>query len=267
MLRKPIRLLRRTERISAPARRRRRALLVGVAVLGAAAAAAPAALSAPPAPVREALAMLQEGRGRLYHAWRYEETITSSQGKERIAHNPSRPPGDRWRVLEVNGKKPSAEQQKQFAARAKDVASTIAASLGTASGWLSQSDYRLVAKSATTLTYQLRPRPDRASTDDSAKLLQHLAGRFVIARADHRPVSLSLDNFESFSPRFGVRIDSFRFWASFRRLGGADGPVVITRTGTSTGGKIFWLKGFQDRTEVILGNFAPASATAAAAAG
>ena len=133
----------------------------------------------------------------------------------------------------------------------------------TGSGWLAKSGFRLVETHPGKLVYQVEPRPAAADQASTRKLLRHLSGRLVIARSDHRPLELTLDNFETFSPRFGVSVHAFRFRASFKRLG-AHGPVVVTRTSSTVHGKVFWLKGFSESTKVALSDFAPVPATAPA---
>ncbi|MGH8427585.1 MAG: hypothetical protein ACRES7_06345 [Gammaproteobacteria bacterium] len=222
---------------------------------------AASAIASPPAPVGDAIAMLHVGQAKLIASWRYQETITDAGGSVRLGHDPDRSEGSRWRVLAVNGKKPDAADEKRFAEQAAQAVRAGAGTLSATSDWLATSKYDLVDTTTTTLVYQLRPRPGKQDSSAEANLLRHLAGRLVIGRDDHRPLTLSLDNFESFSPRFGVSIGSFAFRADFRRLD-ADGPVVVARTSTETRGKLFWLKHFDNRTEIVMSDFAPAAATA-----
>lgn len=221
------------------------------------------AFAAPPPPVAAALAMLKSGGVELAAHWKYEERISGPRGSERLSYDPSRAPGARWRVLAVNGKPPNDAERRFLAAQAARAGQTTGSGIAVGAGWLAASDYRLVETTAKTLVYQLRPRPAADDNSGAAKLLRHLAGRFVIARSDHRPLSLDLDNFESFSPRFGVRVEAFAFRVRFRRLG-KDGPVVAVHTSHSSHGKVFWIKRFEDRTEVTLEGFAPVTASAPA---
>ncbi|MGH8225078.1 MAG: hypothetical protein ACRER1_02850 [Gammaproteobacteria bacterium] len=220
------------------------------------------ARAAPPSPVVAALAMLKSGGTGLAAGWRYEEKISTARGSERLSYDPARTVGERWQVLAVNGKTPSEAARKRLAAQAARASATANSAIAVGSGWLATSDYRLVKTTAKTLVYQLRPQPASGDESGAAKLLRHLAGQFVVARDDHHPLALSLDNFESFSPRFGVRIEAFAFRAEFRRLGNS-GPVVVVHTSNSARGKVFWIKQFEDKTEVTLSGFAPVTASAA----
>lgn len=221
-----------------------------------------------PVPVADALARLRDGQARLAAGWRYHERIALGSGGELLLHDPTRPAGSRWLVLAVNGKAPTAADRQRLAAQA-EAGVRAASGLSAASDWLATSDYRLIAATPATLVYQLRPRVTAADPDAAKTLLPHLSGRLVIARADHRPLTLRLDNFETFSPHFGVSVESFAFHADFRSLG-ADGPLVAVHIGTEARGKILWFKGFDDRTSVVLSDFAraarPATAPAAATA-
>lgn len=227
-------------------------------------AAVPLALAAPPPPVAAALSQMQRGSGELAAHWRYHEKITGTRGSEKLGYDPARPPGRRWRVLEVNGKPPDADARKRLAAEAAKARKKAESGLAVGAGWLAASDYNLVQKTAVKLVYQFRPRPAKNDYSASASLLRHLAGRFVVSRDRHDPISLRLDNFESFSPHFGVKVDAFVFRARFKRLG-KRGPVAVVRTSNSARGKVFWLKGFEDKTEVVLSGFAPVAAPAPAA--
>lgn len=230
-------------------------LLLALAVL-----AAGVALAAPPPPVATALALLKNGKADLAAGWKYEERISGSHGSLRLSYDPSRAAGARWRVLAVNGKPPSEAMRKRLQAQVARAGQAGKSGLAVGSGWLAASDYRLVKTTAKTLVYQIMPRPGGGGSG-TEKLLRHLAGRLVVSRDDDRPLSLSLDNFESFSPRFGVRIEAFDFHAEFRRLG-PHGPIVVVRTSNSARGKVFWIKSFKDETEVRLSAFVPVTASA-----
>lgn len=226
----------------------------------------PAFTAAVPSPVADALAALRAGQSRLAAGWRYRERIAFGSGSELLAYDPVRPAGSRWRVLAVNGKAPKAADRRRLDAQA-EAGVKAASALPAASDWLARSAYRLVATTPATLVYQLRPRVTRTDPDAARALLPHLSGRLVIARSDHHPLSLRLENFESFSPRFGVTVEDFAFHADFRSLG-TGGPLVAVRIGTEARGKILWFKHFADRTGVVLSDFgrAASSATAPAAA-
>jgi hypothetical protein len=222
--------------------------------------AIPVARALPPPPVQSALAALKQGSAKLASGWRYKETITSSKGKTQLTYDPSRRAGERWAVVKVNGKTSDEAARKRLKART-DKRSSASGKLGVGSGWLATSDYKLLKKTPTTLVYQLHPNVDAASDKSTAKLLGHLAGELVIARDGHRPLSLKLDNFESFSPKFGVKINAFGFRAKFKRLADS-GPVVVIKTSNFARGKVFWIKGFKDKTEVELSDFTPVAASA-----
>ncbi|MGH8274414.1 MAG: hypothetical protein ACRES9_09240 [Gammaproteobacteria bacterium] len=221
----------------------------------------PARAAAPP-PVAAALSSLRHGSSKLAADWRYQEKITGAQGSERLGYDPTRKPEERWHVLEVNGKPPDAAARKRLAAEAAKVRKKAEHGLSVVGGgWLAASDYTLIKTTAETLVYQFRPRPAKDDHSATASLLRHLAGRFVVSRHDHRPISLRLDNFESFSPRFGLKVNAFAFRAEFKRLG-KQGPVVVVRTSDSARGKVFWLKGFKNKTEVVLSDFIPVASSA-----
>lgn len=223
------------------------------------------AVAALPPPVHDALAQMRAGQAALAAGWRYQEQVTGSGGSERLEHDPARPAGSRWRVVAIDGKAPSAAQAARLAAQAEKAAHAAGgAALAAGPGWLEASEYRLVGATDKTLVYQIRPHRG-GLTGASADLLSHLSGRLEIARADHRPLRLSLSNFESFSPRFGVKIENFTFKATFRRLR-AGGPVVVERAENEASGTVFWFKHFDNRTAVVLSHFAPAIGSAPAAA-
>ncbi|HYW75556.1 MAG TPA: hypothetical protein VFA48_02885 [Gammaproteobacteria bacterium] len=243
-----------------PIRRARRALVCGVAL----AALAGTAFAAPPKPVADALAQISASGNKLASGWRYKQTITGTQQSEKLAYDASQPEGRRWTVLSVDGKKPSPEKARELAGQAKQAhgkgrGGSLA--LG-ADSWLMTSHYRLVDSSGDRLVYQIEPRPGAHSDAATASMLKHLSGQFVVAKSDHRPVSLTLDNFETFSPRFGVEIKSFQLKILFRRLAAGSQPVVAQKVSTEAKGKVFWIKGFDARTRVVLSDFAPVSSAA-----
>lgn len=208
--------------------------------------------------------MIAAGRAALASGWRYQEHISAPQGTERLAYDPSRPAGSRWRLVSVNGKPPAAAQRRRFAkqtAAGRRAGGPVLA----VGGWLGQSRYRLVAHDHGRLVYLVEPRPGAGDSKTARGLLKHLSGRLVVASADHRPLELTLSNFESFSPRFGVTVHGVSFRAHFERIA-RGGPVVVTRAVSRVSGKMFWVKGFSDETEIELSHFVPVPASASAPA-
>lgn len=228
-------------------------------------AGAPPAWAAPPTPAADALAMIAGGHAVLAGGWRYQERISGPQGTERLSYDASLPAGKRWRLLSVNGKPPAAADQKRLEKQAAAAARNAAGPPLAGSGWLAHSRYRLVAHGGGRLVYLIQPQAGAGDTSAARGILKHLSGRLVVAASDHRPLELSLSNFESFSPRFGVTVHDMSFRATFSRLG-RNGPVVVTSAVSDVKGKMFWVKGFADRTKVELSHFVPVPATAAAAA-
>ncbi len=227
------------------------------------------AMAAPPQPVVDALALLAAGSSRLAAGWRYQQQVTSDQGSETLAYDAAHPVGARWKVLTVNGKQPSPKKARTLANKMRAAhkkgkqSGGVSLSMGS---WLQASRYRLIHATGVQLVYQIEM---HAGTHDSAsadKMFKHLSGRLVVARSDHRPLELMLDNFESFSPRFGVKVTRFRLQIHFRRLG-VNGPVVADRVSTVAQGKVFWVKRFKTKAQVTLSHFAPVAASASAPAG
>ena len=226
------------------------------------------AFAAPPKPVADALAQISTSGGKLASGWRYLQTITGTQQSEKLAYDASLPDGRRWTVLSVNGKKPSPEKARELAGQAKQAhgkGQSGSLEMGVDS-WLSASHYRLVDSSGDRLVYQIEPRPGAHADAAASSMLKHLSGQFVVAKDDHRPLSLTLDNFESFSPRFGVEIKSFQLKIHFTRLPAGSRPVVAQEVSTEARGKVFWIKTFDAKTKVVLSNFAPVGATRVAPA-
>lgn len=246
-----------------PIRHAGRALAI-VAVLG----VAGTALAAPPKPVADALARISASGSKLAAGWRYQQTITGTRQSEKLAYDASRPEGRRWTVLSVNGKKPSPAKARELAGQAKQAHEKGQAGsleMGVDS-WLSTSHYRLIDSSGDRLVYQIKPQPGGHADAAAASMLKHLSGQFVVSKGDHRPLSLKLDNFESFSPRFGVEIKNFQLEIRFMRLPAGGQPVVAQQVSTEASGKVFWIKSFDARTKVVLSDFAPVGGTRAAPA-
>ncbi|MGA7966223.1 MAG: hypothetical protein WCB49_10100 [Gammaproteobacteria bacterium] len=222
------------------------------------------ALASPPKPVADALALLNSGMDQLAGGWQYQQKVTSDQGSETLAYDGSRPVGERWTVLAVNGKPPSAKQAKELAEKAraehKKGKSSDNVSLGMDS-WLQASHYRLIHADDKQFVYQIEVQAGAHDSASADAMLKHLAGQFVVARDDHRPLKLTLDNFESFSPRFGVKVTQFHLQIQFRRLSAPAAPVVADRVSTEAKGKVFWIKSFDTKTRVILSHFVPVSGT------
>ena len=229
-----------------------------------------AASAAQPKPVADALAMLDSGIGRLASGWRYQQKATSDKGTETLAYDAARPAGQRWKVLKVNGKPPTAKQARKLAEQASAAhkkgkqSATVAIGVGS---WLQASTYRLIHSDPKQLVYQVSMHPGPHDSASAREMLKHLSGRLVVSRDDHRPLKLTLENYEAFSPRFAVKVTRFDLEIAFKRLGsGKDAPVVADHISTEAKGKVFWLKGFDTHTEVTLSHFAPVAGSAPAPA-
>lgn len=229
-----------------------------------------AASAAQPKPVADALAMLDSGISQLASGWRYQQKVTSAKGSETLAYDAARAEGQRWTVLKVDGKPPTAKQARKLAAQASAAhkkgkqSATVSIGLGS---WLQASSYRLIHSDAKQLVYQISMHPGSHASASAKEMLKHLSGRLVVARDDHRPVKLTLENFEAFSPRFAVKVTRFDLEIGFKRLGsGKDAPMVADHISTEAKGKVFWVKGFDTRTEVTLSHFAPVAGSAPAPA-
>jgi len=220
--------------------------------------------ASPPGPVGDALGMLNSGMDQLAAGWRYQQQVTSDQGSETLSYDAGRPEGERWKVLSVNGKPPSPEKAEKLAEQAraahKKGKQSAEVSLGVGS-WLEASHYRLIHSDDTQLVYQIEMHAGPHDSEASGKILKHLSGQLTLARDDHRPLQLTLDNFESFSPRFGVKITHFNLQIQFERLG-ANAPIVADHVSTQARGKVFWLKSFNTSSQVTLSHFAPVAASA-----
>lgn len=227
------------------------------------------ALAATPKPVTDALAILDSGTNRLAGGWRYQQKVTSDRGSETLVYDAARPEGKRWTVLAVNGKPPSAKKARELAEKAqaahKKGKSSSSVNLGVDS-WLQASHYRLIRSDDKQLVYQIEIQPGAHDSASADAMLKHLAGQFVVARDDHRPLELTLDNFEAFSPRFGVKVTHFHLQIRFRRLSAAAELVVANQIRTEVQGKVFWIKSFNTKTRVILTHFAPVGSTVSAPA-
>ena len=221
-----------------------------------------------PGPVGDALGMLNSGMTRLAGGWRYQQKVTGDQGSETLSYDAGRPEGERWKVLSVNGKPPSPEKARKLAEQAQAAhdkgKQSADVSLGVGS-WLEASHYRLIRSDDTQLVYQIELHAGPHDSNSSEAMLKHLSGQLKVARDDHRPLELTLDNFESFSPRFGVKITHFSLQIRFERLG-ANAPVVAEHVSTEAQGKVFWIKSFNTSSQVTLSHFAPVAASAPAPA-
>lgn len=215
-----------------------------------------AATALPPG-VAAALNRIDRGQAALARVWSYRKLLVTATGSVVFAYDPRRDPGERWRVVEVNGKPPKAAERKRLAREAETAAKAGAVPVSAAaSDWLHRSRYRLVNQTPRRLIYRITLRVGTRENAATRSLLRHLSGRLVITRADYWPVELVLSNSAPFSPRFGVRITGFIFKVSFDRLT-PTGPVVVVKTRTEARGKVFWVKSFDDKVRVVLSDFRP----------
>jgi hypothetical protein len=199
--------------------------------------------------VEQALQNMESERSR---EWAFTET-TLTEGKTIVkSYDPQRPSGERWKLLTVNGREPTADEMKrierqnrrdeeQQAEREADDSDESEISAMISPGSLS-----LIEENESRAIYKFKP---GAESDRERKMMSHVDGVLEVDKAGPTVSSIELKSRGPFSPAFGVNISEFMTHMTFAPLE-EGGPALPQTVAVRVEGRAFMVKKLNEDVKV-----------------
>lgn len=230
-------------------------MLLSALLLGLAACSAPppatnetpplASFAPPPAELTTALSgwRIEGPKG-----WAFTQT-TSGDGRARVERfDPRRRGGERWTLLEENGRPPTDEEQRRY----RDSRPLFDAAANLA-GQIVPDRADLVARDDTTSTYEFRLRP----VDENDRAAEHMRARFTLELTTGAILKVELFNHYPFKPARSLTIEEARTTVTYDPP--ADGrPALPREVSMKVRGQRFWFRDFSQNVTSTYRDFEPA---------
>lgn len=173
-----------------------------------------------PDDVRQAFAAIDWKVGR---NWAYTETRLE-QGTAVVGrYDPRRPSGERWSLLSIDGRQPTAVQSSDYLEGRDDKGERGGDDFGLEI--VDLDSLELIEENDDRRIYRFKPAIEPDADDEERAFMAQVLGRLSVARDGHYLETLELRNERAIRPAAGVRISRFRTLLSFGRPG-TSGPVV-----------------------------------------
>ncbi len=228
-----------------------------------------AALTATPALARDYSALFEDAvRGVTWQYpdhWAYTETRTGKDSSQVARFDPSRPDGERWTLLSVDGREPTEAEIDEFLEDKGDDEGFMSGDGGEDAKDDSEEDdvrtmvepgsLELLEESDTHWLLRFVPRPD---DEEEEKFLEKMNGTVRIAKAGEQLEYIAISADKPVKPAVGVKIREFMTRFEFRRAVD-DGPVVPVAFRFRVKGRAYLAIGFDEMQTIEFSDFEPLS--------
>jgi hypothetical protein len=207
------------------------------------------ALASGPELVEAALAAMDEADPR---QWAYTET-TIENGVTRVAkHDPTRPEGERWMLVSVDGRAPTEQEKERDSERRRSSGGEDGDDdeVGFAAT-IEPGSLSLIEETATHLIYGFDP----ASEDEEDRgFNEHLQATLRIAKGGPYVETLEMKSREPFSPGFSVKIKEFALLLTYSPVGD-DRIVLPAGVTTKIAGRAMLFKKIDENVAVTYSDY------------
>lgn len=197
--------------------------------------------------------------------WAYTETRTGKDSSQVARFDPSRPDGERWALLSVDGREPTEDEINDFLEdKADDEGFTSGDDSNEKKSDSEEDDVRamvepgsleLVEESNTHWLLRFVPGTD---DEDEEKFLEKMNGTVRIAKAGEQLEYIAISADKPVKPAVGVTIREFMTRFEFRRAVD-DGPVVPVAFRFRVKGRAYLAIGFDEMQTIEFSDFEPLS--------
>lgn len=179
-------------------------------------------------------------------AWSYTRTTTDEDGTRVERHDASKPEGQRWLLLRVDGKAPTARQIEAFRKEKAEEEKRRKKGSDDAEGDVDRSSIRLVSETAQRATYSFKTKVSGGGME--AKFADTIAGTLVVNKDGGWAERFEIRSTEAVAPIPGVKVSAFRLTLTFQRHAPSR-EIVPEGMEMSMRGKAFLVKSLdQDRS-------------------
>lgn len=189
--------------------------------------------------------------------WAYTETRRSKNGVQVGRFDPSRPEDERWTLLAVDGRSPTAEEIETFL---EDKDGERGFMSGDEEDEEEEDDVRTMVEPGSlelieeTATHWLLRFMPEADDEDEEKFLEKLNGTVRITKEGNTLDYIDISNDKPVKPAIGVKIRDFNTRFEFRQAL-HDGPIVPVAFRFRIKGRAFLAVGFDEMEAVEFSEF------------
>jgi len=213
--------------------------------LGLALAALLAGASAPAAVPDYVRAALGKFNPEVPAGWAYTlTTVRNDDARTTVRFDPAKPPADRWTLLELNGRAPTARESAQYA-RSRTGGGNSSAPQGTFQrGDIDPASITLIREDSDRGEFRCGFRAEATGAD---KMLGHLLLRLTVNKRQPHVEKFALELKEPYSPVLGVKMRELLVQMSFTPPA-ADRPSLPAVNSSRFRGRIFFIGMEEDLT-------------------
>jgi hypothetical protein len=188
--------------------------------------------------------------------WAFTET-TVHNGTETVArYDPSRPEGERWRLLNVDGRPPTDDEREDFekrnAVRDERKEDTEDSEERGLSAAIEADSLVFLDESESHAVYRFKPSSGKEEDDDG--MSEHLDGELRISKNGPYVQSLEMRSREPFSPAFSVKIKEFSTVMTFAPAG-EKGTVLLESVKVRVIGRAMLFKKLDETVETRFSDY------------
>ena len=181
--------------------------------------------------------------------WAYTQTTVKNGVKRVATHDPTRPEGERWTLVSVDGRPPTEKEQEKHRPSAdgnKDSEDGFAATVEPGS-------LKLIKETPTHAIYSFHPASD---DEHDRKFNEHMDATLRIAKAQDGPYveTLEMHSREPFSPAFSFKVNEFALVLAFAPVKGGR-AVLPASVSTHIAGRAMMVKKIEETVEVTYSDF------------
>jgi len=161
--------------------------------------------------------------------WAFTETESGSDGEFVGRYDPRLPEEERWRLLSIDGRNPTAEESRQYAERKRDEGHDgEQENDGEIDGMVEPGSLELVEETADYWLFRFVPTDDAEDDDDEMgrKVLERMDGTVRIIKDGHYLEYIDIRNTKPIRPKVGVKMKKFLTRMTFGPAVDG-GPIVM----------------------------------------
>lgn len=187
--------------------------------------------------------------------WSYTVTTTSKNGKKVERHDATRSEGQRWTLVLLDGRNPSAPEQDEYRLEKAEQRKRREKGKNTRRTDVDRSTLRLVSETDHSVTFSFRPKTDGEA---DAMFMKEVWGTLVVNKDGGWVENFELASASEIRPMAGVKVTEFRLVMSFRR-DPTSGSILPESIRSRVRGRAFVVKSLDDDTEVRFTGYVHAS--------
>ena len=173
-------------------------------------------------------------------AWSYTRTTKGKDGVKIERHDASKPTGERWTLLRIDGRTPTAREQEKF--RREKAELKKRREKGDDDNDVDLESLRLQSETPQRATFTFRT---KAGGGMESEMAEQIAGTLVVSKDGGWAERFELRNTGAISPVPGVNVSAFRLTMTFQRHGGTN-EIVPEAIELSMRGRAFLVKSLDE---------------------